>query len=86
MIDRFDIYFFLCHPIRMLLVSVNQSSWFSLFAIFSTRNRGDSVCRYWIVYLPDFIFKENDVLTEEDNPSEKIVIVEEELDGIEIEI
>ena len=29
-----------------------------------------------------FIFKENQVLIVEDNPSEKIVIVEEELDGI----
>ena len=59
--------------------------WFSLFAIFSARNRGDYVCRYWIFYLSSFIFKESHALTEEHNPSEKIVIVKEELDGIDIE-
>ena len=30
-----------------------------------------------------FIFNENHVLIDEDNPSEKTVIVEEELDGID---
>ena len=30
-----------------------------------------------------FIFKENLVLIEKDNPSEKIVVVEKELDGID---
>ena len=33
-------------------------------------------------YVSSFIFKENHVLTKKRNPSEKIVIVEEELDGI----
>ena len=34
-------------------------------------------------YVSSFIFKENHVLIEEDNPSEKIVIVEEELENID---
>ena len=33
--------------------------------------------------ISSFIFKENHVLIEQDNPSEKIVIVEEKLDGID---
>ena len=33
-----------------------------------------------------FIFKENHILIEEDNPSEKNFIAEEELDGIDIEM
>ena len=32
-----------------------------------------------------FIFKENHVLIEEDNPSDKVVIVGEELDGIDVD-
>ena len=36
-----------------------------------------------IFYVSSFIFKENHILIEEDNPSEKIVIVEEELDSID---
>ena len=36
-----------------------------------------------IFYISSFIFKENHILIEEDNPSEKIVIVEEELDSID---
>ena len=34
-------------------------------------------------HVASFIFKENHVLIEEDNPSEKIVLIEEELDGID---
>ena len=34
-------------------------------------------------YVSSFIFKENHVLIEEGNPSEKIAIVEEELNGID---
>ena len=37
------------------------------------------------VDFPNFIFKENEVLIEEDKPSEKIAIVKEELDGIDID-
>ena len=36
-----------------------------------------------IFFVSSFIFKKNYVLIEEDNPSEKIVLIEEELDGIE---
>ena len=36
-------------------------------------------------YFASFIFKENQVIVEEDNPSEKNVIVTEELDGIDID-
>ena len=38
---------------------------------------------YIYIYVFSFIFKENHVLLKEDSPSEKIVIVEEELDGID---
>ena len=34
-------------------------------------------------YVSSFIFKENHTLVEKDNPSEKIVITEEKLDGID---
>ena len=44
---------------------------------------GDYVRRFWFFYVSSFIFKENHVLIEEDNPSEKIVIFEEELDGFD---
>ena len=36
-------------------------------------------------YFSSFVFKENQVLIEEENPSEKIVIVKKELDGIDID-
>ena len=36
-------------------------------------------------YISSFIFKENNVFIEEDNPSEKVVIVEEKLDGFDID-
>ena len=38
---------------------------------------------FFFFYVSSFIFKENHILIEEDNPSEKIVIVEEELDSID---
>ena len=34
-------------------------------------------------YVSSFIFKKNHILTEKDNPSEKTVLVKEELDGID---
>ena len=40
-------------------------------------------CLFYLFYC--FIFKENHVLIEEDNPSEKIAIDKEELDGIDID-
>ena len=36
-------------------------------------------------YFSSFVFKENQVLIEEENPSEKTVIVKKELDGIDID-
>ena len=38
-----------------------------------------------LIYFSKFIFKENHVLVEEDNPSEKNVIVKEELDDIDVD-
>ena len=38
-----------------------------------------------LIYFSNFIFKENHVLVEEDNPSEKNVIVKEELDDIDVD-
>ena len=35
------------------------------------------------LYFSNFIFKENLVFNEKDNPSQKVVITEEELDGID---
>ena len=36
------------------------------------------------MYLSSFIFKQNQVFNEEDNPSQKVVIVDEELDDIDV--
>ena len=38
-----------------------------------------------LIYFSKFIFNENHVLVEEDNPSEKNVIVKEELDDIDVD-
>ena len=38
-----------------------------------------------LIYFSNFIFKENHVLVEEDNPSEKNVIVNEELDDTDVD-
>ena len=38
-----------------------------------------------LIYFSNFIFKENHVLVEEDNPSEKNVIVKEELDDTDVD-
>ena len=38
-----------------------------------------------LIYFSNFIFKENHVLIEEDNPSEKNVLVKEELDDIDVD-
>ena len=37
------------------------------------------------LYFSSFVFKENHVFNEKDNPSEKVVIAEEELDDIDID-
>ena len=37
------------------------------------------------MYFSSFIFKENRVFNEEDNPSQKVVLVEEELDDTDID-
>ena len=41
-------------------------------------NWGDYVRRSWFFYVSSFNFKENHVLIEEDNPSEKIVVVKDD--------
>ena len=46
-------------------------------------NRGDYVHGYWFFHVSGFIFEENHVLIKENNSSEKIVTVEEELGGID---
>ena len=46
-------------------------------------NQVDYVRRYWFIWCSSFNFKENHVFIEEDNLSEKIVLAEEELDGID---
>ena len=38
-----------------------------------------------VLYFPSFIFKENHVFNEKENPSQKVVIVEKELDDIDID-
>ena len=43
-----------------------------------------SGCLSQIMRHSSFIFKENHVFIEEDNPSDKVIMVEEELDGIDI--
>ena len=37
----------------------------------------------YFYHVSSFIFKEHHVLIEKDNPSEKIVLIEEDLDGID---
>ena len=46
-------------------------------------NRGDYVHGCWFFHVSGFIFEENHVLIKENNSSEKIVTVEEELGGID---
>ena len=75
----FDIQLFLCHPIRKLLASINQSS----YLIYYVCNQGDYFADIDFFYLPSFVFKEIQVIVEGDNPSEKNVIVKEEPDGID---
>ena len=48
------------------------------------QHREDYVCRYWL-FFSSFIFKDNHVLVEQHNPPEKIVIVKEELEGIDVD-
>ena len=85
---------FLQHPIRKLLVSISQLPYrFTEFTIFSTelkkhrftwnKIKETSFADIYFFYVSSFIYKENHVLIEEYNHSEKIVIVEEELHGID---
>ena len=49
------------------------------------KNRGDHVCRFWLVWFSWFYFQKTRAFIEEDNPSEKNVIVEEGLDRVDID-
>ena len=86
---------FLCHPIRTLLVSINQS-FYLIYTMFSTDLNFIEISIYEIIsrrissqivifLFFCFIFKDNNVLVEQHNPSENIVIVKEKLDGIDID-
>ena len=83
---------FLCHPIRKLLVLINQSFCLIYPAHLSTDLNYKETNIYEIIsrgrrsqillfYFSSSIFKENDVLVEEDNPSKNFDSQEEELDG-----
>ena len=86
----------LCHTTRKLQVSINQSSYF-IYSIFSANLNSKEtsiyyetksrrlVCRYLFLYFSSFIFKYDHVLVEWHNPSEKIVMIKEEVDGIDID-
>ena len=79
--------------IKKLLVYINQSNscnliyfYYKLFdkakeeniyAIESRRPRSQILS---FLYFSSFVFKENQVFNEEDNPSQNVVIVEKELD------
>ena len=81
---------FLCHPVRRLLASTNQTS-FLLFSVYDVFNKdlkpkklnidGIKSRRLRSQILNFFIFQ----VVEENNTSEKVVIVKEELDGFDIE-
>ena len=86
---------FLCQPIRKLKVSIDQSSYL-IYSVFSTdlNSKETSIyettlrrLRSQIIFFcfSSFIFKNSHVLVEKHNPSEEIVIVKEELDGIDID-
>ena len=49
------------------------------------QNRWDYVCRHWLALFFWFSFQNNYGFIEEDKPSEKVVIVEEELNCFDIE-
>ena len=81
---------FFCHPIRKLLVPINQSSYLfstdlnsketSIYEITSRRLRSQI-----LIFFSSFIFKDNHVSVDWHYTSEKIMIVKEELDGIDID-
>ena len=48
-------------------------------------NRGDHVCKFWLLWFFWFYFQKTRAFIEEDNPSEKNVTVEERLDVIDID-
>ena len=86
---------FLCHPTRKLLVSINQSSYLIYFCynffdsayetnIYEIKSR-NYVADIDSFYFSSFIFKKNHGFIQKGNPLEKVVIVEKELDGIDID-
>ena len=48
-------------------------------------NRGDHVCRFWLAWFFSFHFQKSHAFIEENNPSEENDIVEEGIDGIDID-
>ena len=91
-----DIQLFPHHPIRKLLIPINQSSYLicccrnffdrakktNMYEIKSSRLRSQTD----LFYFSSFIFEKVTVSLKKSNPSKKIVIVEEELDRIDIDI
>ena len=53
--------------------------------IYMIWNRGGHLPRFWLNLFFWFYFQKTQVLIEEDNPSEKLVMVEERLDGMDID-
>ena len=96
MIDT-DIKWFLCHPSRKLIVSINQSSYLIYrFLIYKFFDRAKETKIYEIklkrlssqiftcfIFLVLFSKKYQDLI-EEDHCPEKVVIDDEELDGVNI--
>ena len=92
-----DILLFLRHPIRKLLAAINQSPYlicfcYNFFDIAKETNTYEKNRGYFfrrsdiaLFYFSSHIFLKNQVLIEKGNPSEKNVIVEEELDGTDID-
>ena len=85
-------------PIKKLLVSINQSNLGNLICFyyrifdrakevnsFATKSRRLRLQILSFLYFSSFIFNENQVIIKEDNPSQKVVIVEEELDDIDLD-
>ena len=85
---------FLCHPVRKLLVSINQSSYLIYPAYLSAHLNSKETNLYEITlrgrrsqillfYFSSFIFKENNALIEEDSSSKNFDSQKEELDVID---
>ena len=93
MID-IDIRKFLCHAIRQLLVSISQSSYLIYFnynffdrakETYMKKTEETTLADIDLLYFPSFFKKKTNNLIAEDNPLEKVLIVEEDLDCTDID-